>query len=675
MKKITFLFLTLFVFYQSFSQNEVILAIQGQNIVLIDYQTGTIIDPLLGTLTPLNATTPKGIRQIDNEVWITDQVTDMIYRFDLTQNHLSNITGNLDNIKGLDIVDGSEVWVTNSGSSNSAPGDAIVRYDTAGNHLGHFMTGGRTPFDVVDDNNGNVYISYSNNGSPIEKRDYSGNLVQTLVPSGTLSFVQQLDIMASGNLLAGAFSSPAGIYVFDSTTGAQLNYWPQSGVRGVIETGDGSILWSSSTGIHRLDPTTGTSVTLLAGSAQYFTRIDLSDGCTDPTLTVTTPDDICEGDSTTINVTSNGDEVNWYATATSTTPIHTGTSFTTPNLSSTASYWVQATNFGSGPPQQYTGGGRVAPSSNSSGTVNPNTSPWGLTFDVDVDFTIISVDVHLTSSTPNDLVLQLLDDTWNVLQTTTVPCPAGPAVFQVPVGFDVTAGNTYHLVAASGPAMVREFSSGHPGFPYPIDTVGTVLGGTINNSNTNSGLYYFFYNWTVEVITDDDCTSDMEEVVVTVNPTPDAPTGDAIQDFVDGETLADLDVMATGTLIWYEDAAGTLELTDSTLLVDGTTYYVSQTIDSCESPLLAITVNEVLGLDNFRNSEISIYPNPANGHFFIQSKEPIGQVEIFDMTGRSMKVLDTIKEGKVDWSDLAAGTYFVQIRTGNAMNAIKVIKN
>src|SRR5690554_232905 len=268
MKKITFLFLTLFVFYQSFSQNEVILAIQGQNIVLIDYQTGTIIDPLLGTLTPLNATTPKGIRQIDNEVWITDQVTDMIYRFDLTQNHLSNITGNLDNIKGLDIVDGSEVWVTNSGSSNSAPGDAIVRYDTAGNHLGHFMTGGRTPFDVVDDNNGNVYISYSNNGSPIEKRDYSGNLVQTLVPSGTLSFVQQLDIMASGNLLAGAFSSPAGIYVFDSTTGAQLNYWPQSGVRGVIETGDGSILWSSSTGIHRLDPTTGTSVTLLAGSAQ-----------------------------------------------------------------------------------------------------------------------------------------------------------------------------------------------------------------------------------------------------------------------------------------------------------------------------------------------------------------------------------------------------------------------
>lgn len=674
MKKITFLFLTLFVFYQSFSQDEYILAIHGDNIVLMDYQTGTVIDPVLGTLTPLNAALPKGIGQIGGEVWITDQNADAIYRFDLTQTYISNITGNMDNIKGFDIVDGTEVWVTNSGTSNNAPGEAIVRYDTAGNHLGHFMTGGRTPFDVVDDNNGNVYISYSNNGSPIEKRDYSGNLVQTLVPSGTLNFVQQLDIMASGNLLAGAFSSPAGIYVFDSTTGAQLNYWPQSDVRGVIETGDGSILWSSSTGIHRLDPTTGTSVTLLTGSAQYFTRINLNPGCTDPTLSVTTPDDICEGESTTLNVTSNGDEINWYATATSTTPIHTGTSFTTPNLSSTASYWVQATNFGSGTPQQYTGGGRIAPSGNSSGTVNSNTSPWGLTFDVDVDFTIVSVDVHLTSSTPNDLVLQLLDDTWNVLQTTTVPCPAGPAVFQVPVGFDVTAGNTYHLVAASGPAMVREFSSGHPGFPYPIDTLGSIVGGTINNSNTNNGLYYFFYNWTVEVITNDDCTSDMEEIVVTVNPLPDAPTGDAIQDFVDGETLADLDVIATGTLIWYEDAAGTIELMDSTLLVDGSTYYVSQTIDSCESPLFAITVNEVLGLDNFRNNEISIYPNPANGHFFIQSKEPIDQVKIFDMAGRSLKVLDTINEDKVDWSDLAPGTYFVQIRTGNAMNAIKVIK-
>ena len=676
MKKITILLLSLFVFYQSFSQSEAILAIQGDNIVLLDYQTGTVIDPQLGTLTPLNATTPKGIRQIGNEVWITDQVTDMIYRFDLTQNYIGNVTGNMDNIKGLDLINGTEVWVTNSGSSNGAPGNAIVRFDTSGNHLGHFMTDGRSGFDVVDDGNGTVYISYSNTGSPIEKRDYSGNFIQYLVPPNTISFIQQIDIMASGNILAAAFSNPAGIYEFDSTTGVQVNYWAQPGLRGVIETGDGSILWSSSTGIHKLDPTNGTSVTLLPGAAQYFTHINLNPGgCTDPTLTITTPNDICEGDSTTITVTSNGDDINWYDTATATTPIHTGLSYTTPSLSATTSYWVQATNFGSGgAPQQYTGGGRVAPSSNSSGTINQNTTPWGLTFDVDVDFTLISVDVHLTSSNPGNLEMQLLDENWNILDTATIACPAGPAVFQVPLSFDVTAGNTYHLVAASGPAMVREFSSGHPGFPYPVDTVGSVVGGTINSSYSNNGLYYFFYNWTVEVASGTTCTSDIEEVVVTVNPIPVAPSGDALQDFEPGDTLADLDIVATGTLIWYEDQTGTIELVDSTPLVDGTTYYVSQTIDSCESPLFAITVNEVLGMDDFSNMSFYIYPNPANGHFFIQSHEPISKVEIFDMTGRSLKILENVQENKVDWSDLAAGTYFVQIRAGNATDAIKVVK-
>ena len=674
MKKTIPLLLLFFVLFQGYSQSEFILAIQGENIVLLDYHNGTVIDPLLGTLTPLNPTTPKAIRQIGNEVWITDQASDVIYRFDLTQNHIANISGNMDNIKGLDLVDGSEVWVTSSGNSGGAPGNAIVRYDTSGNHLGHFMTDGRSGFDVVDDGNGSVYISYINNGSPIEKRDYNGNFIQHIVPPNTIDFTQQIDIMASGNILVAAFNNPAGIYVFDSTTGAQLNYWAQSGVRGIIETGDGSILWSNSSGIHKLDPTTGISVTLLPGGAQYFTRINVNSGCTDPSLTVITPDDICEGENTTISVTSSGDEINWYPTASATTPIHTGTTYTTPNLSTTTSYWVQATNFGAGAPQQFTGGARVAPISNNGTTVNTNTAPWGLTFDVDVDFSLISVEVHLTSGTPGNLEMQLLDENWNILDTVTVACPAGPGIFQVPLNFDVTAGNTYHLVAASGPAMVREFSSGHSGFPYPIDTVGSVVGGTINSSYSNNNVYYFFYNWTVEVSSGTACTSDLEEVIVHVNPIPSAPTGDAFQDFQPGETLTDLDFVATGTTTWYEDSAGTIELPDSTPLVDGTTYYVSQTIDFCESPLLAITVNEVLGMAHLKNVDISIHPNPAKDHFFIQCQEPISKVEIFDMTGRSLKTIKSLHEYRVDWPELASGTYFVQIQSGNTASAIKVIK-
>lgn len=64
-----------------------------------------------------------------------------------------------------------------------------------------------------------------------------------------------------------------------------------------------------------------------------------------------------------------------------------------------------------------------------------------------------------------------------------------------------------------------------------------------------------------------------------------------------GDTLADIGICATNpsaTLSWYSDANGTQPiLTPSNeVLVDGAIYYVSQTINGCESPLLPITVNE-----------------------------------------------------------------------------------
>ena len=74
------------------------------------------------------------------------------------------------------------------------------------------------------------------------------------------------------------------------------------------------------------------------------------------------------------------------------------------------------------------------------------------------------------------------------------------------------------------------------------------------------------------------------------------PDGLAAQEFAPGDLLSDLDVEATETgapLTWYSDAAGTTEIPDTTVLVDNTTYYVSQTYNNCESGLLAITVSEI----------------------------------------------------------------------------------
>ena len=70
--------------------------------------------------------------------------------------------------------------------------------------------------------------------------------------------------------------------------------------------------------------------------------------------------------------------------------------------------------------------------------------------------------------------------------------------------------------------------------------------------------------------------------VLTVNCNVSAPTGSATQSFATGATVADL--VATGSSIqWYETASGGTALNPSTLLVSGTHYFASQTINSCES--------------------------------------------------------------------------------------------
>lgn len=668
----------LFCITSVFSQEQ-LAVIQNPYVVLLNAETGEIENPQFIDLTPLDPGTPKGIRQIGSEIWITDQIDDMIYRFDLEGNYLSSITGNLDNIKGLGPVNGSEVWVTNAGSNNGAPGDAIVRFDMNGNYLGNFLTAGNSSFDLIDGGNGEVYISYINGGSPIERRDYSGNLIGNLVAPGNLNFAQQIWITASGDLLVGNFSSPSGVYLFDLETGEELNFWPLSDVRGVSEAEDGSILWTNSSGINRLNPATGTSTLLSGGSAQFFTLLNPDEtSCTTPTLSVEEPDAVCSGNSAFLTAVSNGEDVNWYDSETATTPIFTGTEFETPELTESTSYWVQAVSYGTGEGETIEGGARLMPASNSSSSVNPATNPWGLSFDATEDFTITSVDVYLASASPGDLVMQLLDEDWNVLDETTVSCPAGnssnPVQFEVPLSFSVEGGNTYRLVAAASPTLVREFSSEHPGFPYPIGDLGSVTGGTINNANTNNTVYYFFYNWTVQTGDISVCQSDLIEVTVTVNPTPEAPNGESEQFFILGETLTDLEITATGDLTWYEDENGTIVLPENTPLVDGTTYYVSQTIDGCESELFAVTVYLFLGVDDVNVNLFSVYPNPVKDILNISGKSRIDSVEIFDLAGRKLSHISQLQDNQIDFRLFEKGTYLVRIVSGKNVRVVKIIK-
>jgi len=324
---VMFLFLGMWVQAQ-----ERIALIQEPLVILIDPADGSVVDPSFIDLTPLSQGTPKGLIQVGEEIWITDQIEDRIDRFDLNGNYLSTISGGMDNIKGLALVNNSEIWVTNAGTNNGAPGDSMIRFDTAGTNLGFIDTEPDSSFDIIDTGT-DVLISYINAGSRVERRDYSGNFIENVVAAGVVSFIQQIEVNTDNNTLYAAVFSTAGandpgLYEFDIDSGNILNYWDVGSLRGVARLDNGNVLFSSGAGVNILDPTSGVVTPVNGTASQYFGRLDLSPCTTPPTPTGDANQSLPEG-STIEDIVVDPTTVTWFATLTdamnNTNPLAPGT--------------------------------------------------------------------------------------------------------------------------------------------------------------------------------------------------------------------------------------------------------------------------------------------------------------------------------------------------------------
>jgi hypothetical protein len=96
-----------------------------------------------------------------------------------------------------------------------------------------------------------------------------------------------------------------------------------------------------------------------------------------------------------------------------------------------------------------------------------------------------------------------------------------------------------------------------------------------------------------------------------ISCTTPAPTGNASQLFCGTPAPTVADLTATGTGIqWYAAATGGSALATTTALVNGTTYYASQTVSACESTArLAVTVALIVPQITATNSTICLGSN------------------------------------------------------------------
>jgi len=312
-----FTILLLLLNFEGLKSQEQIAVIQEPFVILIDPADGTIVDNSFIDMTAQSQATPKGIIQVGDEIWISDQIEDKIFRYDLDGVFVSEIATGLDNIKGMAVINDTEVWVTNAGSNNGAPGDAIIRFDTAGTNLGFFPTTGSS-FDIIDTGT-EVYISYIGTTTRIERRDYAGTVLDNIVEESVVTFIQQIEINEANNsVYAAVFSSSgantSGLYEFSIADGSILNYYNEGALRGVAILDDGNVLISSGNTISLLNTTTNTSSIISSGGAShYFSRVSLTPCVTPPTPTGDAAQTFDEG-ATLADIVVNPTTVTWYAT-------------------------------------------------------------------------------------------------------------------------------------------------------------------------------------------------------------------------------------------------------------------------------------------------------------------------------------------------------------------------
>ena len=86
--------------------------------------------------------------------------------------------------------------------------------------------------------------------------------------------------------------------------------------------------------------------------------------------------------------------------------------------------------------------------------------------------------------------------------------------------------------------------------------------------------------------------------------------------------------------------------------------------------------NTVLSVNTFITPSLKIFPNPTHGSFTISSQKVIDKIEIYDVLGQFVMVLEPkTKQTEIAASELKSGIYFARIQGVNLNTTAKLIKD
>ncbi len=305
-------------------------------------------------------------------------------------------------------------------------------------------------------------------------------------------------VSAVVTLTASGYATGTGIaYQWESSTD-NVTYNPIAGATNpVAYTSSGPVSVST---YYRL------RVTCAAGVPGYSNVLLMQ--VTNPQVTGTTPGAVCGLGQVPLSATgSAGTTLYWYNNLTGGLPIASGPSYTTPSISSTSTYYVEAV----------TGAtvGSVGPVSPAAqgGTIGTQTINWEVYFNVIQATTLVSVDVYpLTAGASS--TLNVYNSAGTILAsipyTTTVSGGATPQT--IPINVALPVGTGYYLYASPGlPAGGLSRNTSGASYPYTSSAI------SITGNAFDPTYYMCYYNF----VYSSGCASNPRTpVVATVSAAP-----------------------------------------------------------------------------------------------------------------------------------------------------------
>ncbi len=231
----------------------------------------------------------------------------------------------------------------------------------------------------------------------------------------------------------------------------------------------------------------------------------------------------CGSGSVTLTASGSG-TLRWYDAATGGTLLHTGTDYTTPELTATTTYYVEnavgyaATEHGGKTEKGNTGDYYPWDDADAS---------WGLRFDALTDIVLKSVKVYNGTSSAGsytgERTFTVVDASGNEVTSATVNVVSGEQ--RLTLNMHIPAGTDYRLLSDRHVGLWRD--TGGASYPYTLGSLATIKAGVRYDGvepSDRTGYYYFFYDWEVEEdgSSSATCSSDRVAVQAVINPLPEA---------------------------------------------------------------------------------------------------------------------------------------------------------